>query len=140
MRTVLSLAATRLPSDPEPSRDPKSPQRIQISLIDISRAYFNAKVGEDEPTFVALPPEHPQAGLGLCGKLLRHMYGTRAAAEGWQSEYSCTLMKLGFRQGSASACVFHHTERRLVGSHGDDFTSVGPNADRDLFEKEREEA
>ena len=141
LRTILSLAATRLPGDPRHCRDHKSEERTQISLIDISRAYFNAKVSEDEPTFVALPPEHPMAGQGLCARLRRHMYGTRAAAEGWQSEYSHTLRKLGFQQGSASACVFRHKERRLVCSvHGDDFTTAGPKKELDWFEGAMEEA
>ena len=136
LRTVLSLAATQLPSDPIQCRDPQSKERIQISLIDISRAYFNAKVSDDEPTYVALPPEHPRAGEGMCGKLNRHMYGTRVAAEGWQDEYSTTLKKLGFQQGTASACVFHHKERRLICSvHGDDFTTAGPKVGLDWFEK-----
>ena len=67
------------------------------------------------------------------------MYGTRAAAKGWQSEYTSTLKRLGFRQGSASACVFHHPERRLVCSvHGDYFTTAGSKTSLDWFEKELE--
>ena len=84
LRTVLSLAVTQLPGQEPRCQDPVSEDRIQISLVDISRAYFNAKIDQKNPTFVELPPEHPQAGRGLCGRLLRHMYGTRHAAQGWQ--------------------------------------------------------
>ena len=80
--TVLSLATTQLPGRAAPCRDPTSDQRWQISLVDISRAYFNAKVDQRSPTFVELPPEHPEYGKGKCARLLRHMYGTRHAAQG----------------------------------------------------------
>ena len=55
------------------------------------------------------------------------MYGTRRAADGWQSEYSGALIELGFSQGTSSACVFRHAERHIMVSvHGDDFTCSGP--------------
>ena len=137
LRTVLSVAATRLPGQPAPDRDPRSNKRIQISLIDISRAYFNAVVDEENPTYVQLPPEHPQGNSGMCARLIKHMYGTRHAAEGWQNEYSGTLVGLGFVQGLASPCMFHHPERGLVTSvHGDDFTTAGPKDSLDWFETE----
>ena len=63
------------------------------------------------------------------------MYGTRRAADGWQSEYSSTLRELGFLQGAASACVFMHPSRQLVCSvHGDDFTVAGPCSGLNWFE------
>ena len=134
LKIVISLAATSIGSW-RVCRDPNSEQRTQISLMDISRAYFNAKVDEDVPTFVQLPPEDPDAGV-LCGKLLRHMYGTRAAADGWQEEYSSTLVSaLGFVQGISSPCIFRHRERDIVVTvHGDDFTSVGSKVDLDWLE------
>ena len=50
-------------------------------MIDISRAYFNAKTDEEDPTYVELPSEMG-AAPGMCGLLRRHMYGTRRAAGG----------------------------------------------------------
>ncbi len=41
-------------------------QRLQISLIDVKRAYFNAVVDEATPIFVELPPEDPEHGR-KCG-------------------------------------------------------------------------
>ena len=38
-------------------REPTSERRTQILLVDISRAYFNAKVDEADPVYVELPPE-----------------------------------------------------------------------------------
>ena len=118
LRMVLSYATTDFADEPKKVYDPKSPHRMQVLAIDISRAYFNAVTPEDEPTFVEFPPEYG-APPGMCGLLERHMYGTRRAADGWQSEYSGTLRGFGFDQGAASACVFRHKERQLVCSvHG----------------------
>ena len=71
------------------------------------------------------------------------MYGTEAAADGWQQEYSQTLLDLDFKQGVASPLVFHHPihhpKRSLVCSvHGDDFTTAVAKPDLDWFEKELE--
>ena len=125
LRTVLSLATTQLPGREAPCTDPKSESRMQISLVDISRAYFNASIDQskaEEQTFVDLPPEHPQSGKGLCGRLLRNMYGTRHAAQGWQDEYSATLILMGFCQGLACPCIFYHEAKQLYCTiHGDYF-------------------
>ena len=136
LRTVLSMAATEI-GGWRPIRDPKSHKRMQVSFVDIARAYFNAKVDEGESTYVALPPEdkdHEEK----CARLVRHMYGTRAAADGWQEEYSSFLVEgLGFTQGTSSPCVFRHPNRQLVASvHGDDFTTAGAKSDLDWYEDE----
>ena len=135
LRTILSLATTTT-AGRRPCLDPQSERRTQILLLDISRAYFNARKEEDDPTFVELPREDSQAGV-LCARLLRHMYGTRGAADGWQEEYSTTLVELGFIQGLASPCVFRHRTKSLDCTvHGDDFTTVGAKEDLDWFEGE----
>ena len=136
LRTVLSLAATDLPGRPKRCRDPSSKERTQVSFVDISRAYFNAPTDPDEPTYVALPPEDPDHDKGLCGLLMRHMYGTQKAAEGWQSEYSRALVEdMGFKQGIACPCIFSHADRDIVVTvHGDDFTAVGPCHQLDWYE------
>ncbi len=109
---------------------------MQDSNIDIVRAYFNAKTEESTPTYVELPPEEEGHGEQVA-LLLRHMYGTRRAADGWQQEYSTTLVELGFTQGLSSACVFVHSERDLVTNvHGDDFLTAGPKDSQDWFEAE----
>ena len=64
------------------------------------------------------------------------MYGTRAAADGWQQEYSGFLRSIGFRQGAACPCLFINSDRQLaVSVHGDDFTTAGPKCEIDWFEK-----
>ena len=140
LRTILSLAATDIVGRARHDRDPKSNKRTQISAIDISRAYFNASMEEgSEPTYVCLPPEHPEQAKGNCGLLLKHMYGTRAAADGWQQEYSGFMRKVGFEQGEASPCIFVHKSRGIaVSVHGDDFTSTGPKDELDWLEGQLE--
>ena len=135
LRTVLSLAVTEI-GDHKPVLDPHSPQRQQISFVDIKRAYFNAVIDEhDPPTFVSLPAEDPDSAT-KCARLLRHMYGTRMAADGWQEEYSTFLIGAGFVQGTASPNLFHHPARDIACSvHGDDFTATGPADALDWYEK-----
>ena len=138
LRTVLSYAATDMEGEKPKCRDGRSPNRVQLSLIDISRAYFNAHCDPANPTFVNFPTED-SGHRDTCGLLLKHMYGTQAAADGWQQEYSSTMIKLGFIQGVASPCVFWHKERELVCSvHGDDFTTAGAKPNLDWFESSLE--
>ena len=136
LRTVISLAASTI-GPWRPIYDPNSPERMQLSVLDISRAYFNAKTDPENPTYVALPLEDEQSE-SMCALLKRHMYGTRAAADGWQEEYSSFLVEsLGFVQGTASACLFRQSEKGIALSvHGDDFTAAGSCSALDWFESE----
>ena len=63
----------------------------------------------------------------MCAKPVTHMYGTRAAADGWQAAYLIFLLEfLKFEQGVSSPCVPRHPTRDLVMSvHGNDFTTAG---------------
>ena len=126
LRTVICMAMTKTGTHC-PDWNPNSATRTQISLIDVKRAYFNARIDDNEPaTFVELPQEDPDSE-SMCAQLLRHMYGTRGAADGWQEECSTLLVSLGFKQGDASPNVFRHPTRLITTSvHGDDFTSSGP--------------
>ena len=63
MRTVLSMSMTRCGHKWQPIYEPKSKRRMQLSFIDIKRAYFNAKVDrEAAPRFLELPPQDPEPG------------------------------------------------------------------------------
>ena len=87
----------------------------------------------DKPTFVELPAEDPDH-QDKCALLLRHMYGTRGAADGWQEEYITMLVRNGFKQGNACPNLFRHPENDIVCSvHGDDSTSSGSNTALDLM-------
>ena len=119
-------------------RDGISERRTQISAIHISFAYFSAETDESKPTYVALPPEDPDH-REQCGLLRKYIYGARAAADGWQQEYSGYLRSIGFQQGEACPCSFVDANRGLaVSVHGDDFTTVGLKCELDKFEAELE--
>ena len=95
-----------------------------IMVNDISRAFFHAKAKRE--VFVRLPKEDIKPGEEkMCGKLKYSMYGTRDAAQNWYQEYSSQLVKIGFVQGKASPCVFHHPDRGIrTYVHGDDYVST----------------
>ena len=141
LRMVLSLAATNLVGYRKHVRDAVSEHRTQISFIDISRAYFCAATDPMKPTYVELPREDGDYGQ-KCGLLLKHMYGTRKAADGWHNEYAGHLVtEMGFEVGDASACVFVNKDRGLRSSvHGDDLTTTGTKKQLDWFKRELEKA
>ena len=53
---------------------------MKLAFVDVKRAYFYAKAKKD--IFVKLPEE--DSAPGMCGKLLKSMYGTRDAASNWE--------------------------------------------------------
>jgi hypothetical protein len=109
---------------------------MKLEFIDIRRAYFQANAVRD--VFVELPEE--DAEEGMCGMLIRAMYGTRDAAQNWEKAYSEFMMERGFDIGVASPCVFWHRERGIRAVvHGDDFTMLGWEEDLDWFRKEIQE-
>ena len=134
LRAVVRMAMTDVGAH-KPVWDHLSPGRVQISLVDIKKAYSNAGIDPaDPPTFVQLPPGDADSET-MVARLLRHMYGTRMAADGWQEEYSTTLVALGFTHGGACPTVFRHVERSIVTSvRGDDFTSSGLVSSLDWLE------
>lgn len=106
--------------------------RLQISLCDITKAYFNAKPSRD--LFVRIPKE-----MGLpsnhIGHLLRCCYGTRDAGCFWEDTYAQALIAMGFKQGNSSPCVFHHSARNItIVVHGDGFSAGGLANDLDWYE------
>ena len=110
---VLSHETTQFPNVRKKVWDGDSPDRQMIYFMDISRASFNAKVDEDDPAYVELPPEI-DAPPGMCTLLTRHMYGTLRAADGWQSEYSGSLIDFGSRY-----IVGMHVHSRRAPIHGE---------------------
>ena len=113
---MLSQASTQFPDETPKVWDAESPDRQMIYFMDISRAYFNAKVDESDPVYVGLPPEIDVPPRS-CALLQRHMYVKRRAADGWQSECSGSFVEFGFTQGMSSACVCVHAEREIM-DHG----------------------
>ena len=68
---------------------------MKLDFNDVKRAYFNAKAHRE--IYVELPSE--DAIEGMCGKLLKSMYGTRDAAQNWEYEYMESMITACFVQG-----------------------------------------
>ena len=103
-----------------------------MDLIDVRRAYCHAMARQD--VYVELPEE--DAEEGMCGKLIRSMYGAGDAAQNWEAEYVQLMEDIGFDSGRSSPCTFHHKvqdDRAIV--HWDDFTMLGSGKDVDWFRK-----
>ena len=67
------------------------------------------------------------------------LYGTRDAAQNWQNTVERNLKKIGFKQGSASGSVYYHGGRNISTLvHGDDYVSVGAEADLEWLRVELE--
>jgi len=82
--------------------------------------------------FVELPEE--DAEEGMCGWLVKSLYGTRDAAQNWEQEYTEFMTSIGFKAGIASPCTFRHESREIRAVvHGDDFTLIGSRKSLDWF-------
>ena len=71
LRTILNMAATDLVGDVKHARRADSEDRTQIMVLDISRAYFDAKKDEGvDPTYVSCrlkTSTEPTVCMGSCG-------------------------------------------------------------------------
>jgi hypothetical protein len=103
---------------------------MKIDFIDVRRAYFHAEARRQ--VFVDLCDEDNVRGM--CGELVKAMYGTRDAAQNWEVTYVKFMNDIGFVSGKATPCVFFHEERELRAVvHGDDFTMLGRESELSWF-------
>ena len=58
----------------------KEQSGMRIDFVDVRRAYFYA--ASEREVYVELPEEDYEEGM--CGKLVRSMYGARDAARNWE--------------------------------------------------------
>ena len=71
---------------------------MKVDFIDVRRAYFHARARRK--VFVKLPEEDHEEGM--CGMLIKAMYGTRDAAQNWEFEYVDFMGKIGFSKSRAT--------------------------------------
>jgi len=64
------------------SRSDSGTNSWRIMVLDVKRAFLYGYI--EEEIFIELPPEDPMYGKGYLGKLVKAMYGTRAAPQVWQ--------------------------------------------------------
>ena len=111
----------------------KEQHGMKLDFIDVRRAYFHAKARR--AVFVRLPEEDRDEGM--CGRLIKAMYGTRDAAQNWEHEYIDFMVNVGFVKSRATPCMFYHEGGNVrVVIHGDDFTILGNELDLDWFRDE----
>ena len=65
LRSILTFASSNI-GNWKTCRDKNSEDRTQILILDIARAYFNAKIDEGQHTYVALPAEDDLSCSGIC--------------------------------------------------------------------------
>ena len=75
---------------------------MKVDCIDVRCAYFHAKARRR--VFVRLPEEDHEEGM--CGLLVKAMYGTRDAARNWEHEYIEFMANIGFVKSRATPCMF----------------------------------
>ena len=93
-------------------------------FIDVRKAHLTAAC--DKPhTYVQLPVE-AEAPPGVCGRLLRWLYGMRGAAQRWENEFGGKMLSLEFTRGKSTSVVFHReSDETTLVVHGDYFTFLG---------------
>ena len=72
LRTILSMTATDFFGVARKNTDPTCPDRIQVSFIDIRRAYFCAATDLANPMYFELPMADPDHRV-LVGRACKHM-------------------------------------------------------------------
>ena len=75
---------------------------MKLDFIDARRACFHAEARRQ--VFVELCEEDEVKGM--CGELVKAMYGTRDAAQNWEVTYIQFMKEIGFVSGKATPCVF----------------------------------
>ena len=80
--------------------------------------------------YVELPKEDKMYGSSLVGKLIKAMYGTRAAPKIWPQTVKKVMLSLGFEVNVLFPCVYYHPGRDLtVLTHANDFLCGGRKSD-----------
>ena len=75
-----------------------------LMCLGIKRAFLYGDIERD--VYIELPPEDPKSGGNIVGRLLRTMYGTRDAPQGFQQFMHRILGKLGSFRSVISPCVY----------------------------------
>ena len=104
-------------------RRTRNGRALELSFLDIKKAYFNAIPRRLLHLFL---PKEMGLGARAVAHLKRCVYDTRDAGMLWEETYSHALIDLGFRRGLASPCCFWNKDLEVaVVIHGDDFTALG---------------
>jgi len=106
----------------------------RLMVLDVKRAFLYGDINEE--IYIHLPPEDPMYGLGFVGRLIKAMYGTRAAPQVWQEVVRHNMLLLEFEMNPIFPCVYYHRGKDMtVVTHVDDFLCSGRKPDLVWFRK-----
>eukprot|EP00733_Pompholyxophrys_punicea_P000254 Pompholyxophrys_punicea_v1_NODE_55_length_4195_cov_3.523671.p1 type:complete len:835 gc:universal NODE_55_length_4195_cov_3.523671:1568-4072(+) len=102
--------------------------KLDIHHVDISTAFLNGKLDEDEEIYMTVPQGVHVKNKDLVCKLHRSLYGLKQAPKKWHDELRTTLLKLGWSQLKTDPCVFKRTsalgQLSIMAVYVDDFCIV----------------
>ena len=79
----------------------------KMEFIDVRRAYFHAEALRN--IYIELPEEDFEEGM--CGNLLKSVYGTRDAVQNWEAAYTKFMLDCGPVTGKATLCILQRTRQ-----------------------------
>ena len=95
-------------------------------VFDAKKAHLHAFA--EREVYIELPPEWWK--LGVCGELIRSLYGMRDAPALWERFLAAQLEAVGFIRGKANPCLFRHESRDILAVvHGDDVMFIAIEED-----------
>ena len=95
----------------------------KVMVLDAKKAHLHAFAERED--YIELPPERWK--LGVCGRLIRSLYGMRDAPALWERFLAAQLEAVAFIRGKANPCLFRHESRDILAVvHGDGlmFTAI----------------
>ena len=131
------MATKLLLSDLASQGDEKWHGKSRLLVMDVKKAFLYGDI--EERLYIELPDEDPKKKAGYVGRLVKAMYGTRAAPQVWQRVVREFMYDLGFTGSLKYPCVFYHEGMELkVVTHVDDFLCVGPSASLEWLREQME--
>jgi hypothetical protein len=118
------LSATKFVISEVASKSNRGSNEWKLMVLDVKRAFLYGNIQEE--IYVHLPAEDPMHGLGYVGRLVKAMYGTRAAPQVWQEVVRQNMTAIGFDVNPIFPCVYYHPGKDMtVVTHVDDFLCSG---------------
>jgi len=100
------------------------------TTIDFSNAFVQSKLPDDEPVWMHVPRGYVcTQGRDYCLRLVKSLYGHRAAPQLWFNHSSDAFVKLGLVQSEHDPCLWYGDNIMLV-QYVDDCGISAPNQER----------
>ena len=126
LKVLLSMAASQ----------PGVPRRKRkvLGFYDISRAHFHSEVRRK---IYIIPPAEDEAITTGLARLKRAMYGTKDAAQCFDSKASKSMNAIDYKPGVFNPCLYFAEQMESPAiRHGDDFVVLATREQQQTFEKD----